>query len=299
MDYELQERHDLTKATLTYGHGKLHDLDTMPLGAGDDEWEETDANGIAAWAIQDKDAFVATVTPTAAAQTANLAYELSTTLTGALYTKALVRFKTSASAAGVKAGLIITYTDASTEATDLGYSTTWKVTTATPNPAKTVDKVAFKVTSDTGVTSGTFYVYFDFFLVCKGVFTFPFVSDTEEAELDNNHVYDKIPSRVGNLTQYNGADSPLIRFTGDMDTSTNWGTPLGRYLVDVWKNSHKERWQWLTSDLLNCKVSCLRLVLRKVGGSKVQRLFAFEMRKFDQSSGDSTLWDDLSWMGIT
>lgn len=221
-------------------------------------WFETDANGIATWATENDDVIKATVIPTAVVQTANMSYHLASTLLGLTYTKLLVRWKTSVAAAGVKAGVIITYTDLTTETTDLGYSTLWKLTSITPNVAKTIHKVAFTVTSDVGAGSGTFYCYWDFFLIAKGTFTFPNCAGGLEFAPPPKNALLIIPDRITDITQKLGTECATVNIGCDLDIGT-W-TRAGDYIdgevfVDISHNSKTEVWQWLDTDSEQFKVT--------------------------------------------
>jgi hypothetical protein len=226
-----------------------------------------------------------------------------------IYDTAVVRWKTSHSAAGLGAKVRLNFTAGTQSllhATDPQFSIGWKTTVTTITPAKTVDSIdLFAADYPDAVDAGTFQVYYDFILLCKR-FTFPFISETEEIELLNNINYLKLPSRVGNITQNMGADSPIIRFSGKMDDNANWEDSTGLLAGDlftIWlyQNTENETFQWLSTDLLGatggCKVTIPRLVLRKVAGSKSKRMFSMDFRHYSLSSGDAASWSWLNWLG--
>ena len=272
----------MTAPTITYGHIAMHDLDSVT------SFSETDTNNIAGWA-SDGDVITATVTPTADAQTAQYEYDHTTTASTTTLSKILCRFKTSVSSAGVKAGLKVTFTDASTQTIDLGFSTTWKTTATTLTLSKTIDKVALVVTAS-GWTAGTFYVYFDFYLACKGVFTFPYVHGNVDVEMPINDANLRASQRVGNITQLLGADSVPIMVTGEMDAETDWkGTNniIGEIFYDIAQNAYTEAFQWFTSDVVSCKVRPVNIHLSQMGGTNAQRVYTVSLREYRKRCGSN------------
>lgn len=290
----------MTKPTITWGHGYLTDCDDAT------GWTETESSLVAALTVEDGDVFKIEGTCNDAGDE-YVHYEKDITdISSTLYNKYLVRWKTSAAANGLKAYISFEYDDASFDDVDLGFSTSWTVSSGTIDTAKTLDKIRFGATDDpNSIDAGTFQVYYDFLMVHVGTFTFPFVDGTEDISLQNNIVYVKIPRRVGNITQYQGADSPIIRLNGKMDTNTSWAasgyTTLGFDLMRILKEMHKDPFQWLTTDLLGtsggCKVTMPKLKISKVAGSKSQRLWELEMRNYSKSGGDASSWPYLSWIG--
>lgn len=223
-----------------------------------------------------------------------------------IYTKWLCRWKTSSSSLALGAKVELYYTVGAQDLLESSgipqFDTDWHLSSGTLDSGKVIDKIRF-VASDypDSVDSGTSQVYFDFCLLHKDTFVFPFISELEELELTNNVAFAGSPSRVGNIPQYMGAESPIIRLSGIMDTNTDWDdadSVKAGDLIRIWKEMHSDEWQWLTSDLINCKVIPLTLKISKVGGSRVQRVWDLVCRKYDLSSGDETIWNELSWLGL-
>jgi len=214
--------------------------------------------------------------------------DISTTI----FTKFLARYKTSDSS--IKAKIELVFSDASTQVVLAETSsTTWATVSATTTTAKTLDHIRLFGNQATGD------VYYDFVLVYHGIFTFPFVSELEQLELENKTAFLESPNRVGDIPQYLGAKSPVIQVGGVMNTATAWGTPGGEYLLEAWLHTFDDPWQWYTSDLICCKVVPLKFIISKVKGRR-QRVYDLFLRKYDLSSGDATLWkdEDLAWLGL-
>lgn len=299
----------MTKPTITHGHGHLNDCD--------------DASGLAANHSADPltnptctvlhgDIYQIEGTCDAVAdEYVSYTEDFTPNISSDVYTKYVVRWKTSESANGLGAVAQIFFADLSWQAvvgaTNPEYSTTWKVSSGTITPSKTIEKIVFAADDyPNSIAAGTFQVYFDFFLLHKNVFTLPFVSGTEGIELLNNLVYLKSPSRVGNITQNLGADSPIIRLSGKMDDDTGWrgssGAGIhGEDLYNLWLGMKDDPFQWLTTDLLGalggCKVTVPRLAIRKVPGSKSKRMWSVDFRHYSLSSGDADSWTGLDWLG--
>lgn len=306
----------MTKPTLTYGHGILEDCDPTNLATYQSNEVRTNMlDADATLTCQAGDIFRIDAVPDEAAdenvyyQSANLtSLGISTTI----YPKCMIRWKTSdiQESGGVGAKAQIVYTDDSGtwivgDASTPEFSNRWVETTKDLPSGKTV-KFIWLYADDypNSVNDGAHhYVYFDFILIFQGVFTFPFVNIREQVDMENNVVYLKIPGRVGNITQYLGADSPTITFEGTMDTNSSWeySDVKGFRFIQVWKEMHSDPWQWLTSDLINCKVTAPKLTLKKEAGSKSPRTWSLQLRKYDLSNGADTHWGyggDLDWLGL-
>jgi len=281
----------MAKPTLTYGHGFLDDCDDTT------GWDETEDGNTATLTVDDGDVFNINVTNSVGNKVAYYSYPdeggaPDIDIFTATFTKFLARYRTSD--ASIKAKIELVFGDASTQ-TVLAEtsSTTWKEVSVTTTTGKTLDHIRLFGNQATGD------VYYDFVLVYKGIFTFPFVSELEQLELENKTAFLEAPSRVGDIPQYLGAKSPIIQVSGVMNTAAAWGTPDGQYLLDAWKNVYSDPWQWYTSDLICCKVVPTKFIISKVKDRR-QRVYDFFMRKYDLSSGDADSWtvDNFSWFGL-
>jgi len=277
---------------MTYGHGYLTDCDD------DTSWVETVENmtaGNATLSVVDGDWFKIEAVFDDGETDEYCYYEYDiTNVSTTVYPKALVRWKTS-DASEVIAKVHFDYTSGTDLTYNLGSSTdvTW---TAIDLPTgKTIDKVRFYA-DDNGV-DGTYYVYYDFLLIHKGTFTLPFFHDAE-LEMQNRDADLPIPGRVGSHTQYLGMDSPIIRVTGEMDTNTDWGTPDGQRLYQIYLERHNDPWQWFTSDLVNCKVTPRKFNISQRSDTATQRVWTADFKHYSLSGGDTSEWSDLEWLGV-
>lgn len=279
----------MTKPSITYGHHKLNDCYTAT------GYTKTDNGNTSTFTIADGDIFKIVVTNCAGAEETKVVNDVNIVGDTTLFTEIHWRYRTSSSS--IKAKIIVT-DDAAYTQTVLAdeSSTVWKYGKATLTPGENLDHVQLYADHATGT------VYYDFWLICEGTFPFPFVSDLEELELVNNYANGKMPGRVGDITQYMGMDSPLIRLRGKMDMGAGWeaGTDSipGFRLTDIALDSRKEPWQWLASDLINCKVVMPRLKISKVARSKSLRLWTVTLKHFSLSSGDADNWGWQSWLGL-
>jgi hypothetical protein len=185
-----------------------------------------------------------------------------------------------------------TYTGAGTIETVLGFSPSWTVNTITLETSDTITAIVIGANDDPdSLAAGTYQVYFDFILVCEDVFTFPYVSKGGtsggvQVEIVNRYADIEIWGRVGDITQYGGMTSPIIRLSGDMDTRTGWGTtPPGEKLYNIVMEAYTDPWQWFTSDVVNCKVTPRRLPIGQEVGSNAQRVWTLDLKQYSLSCG--------------
>ena len=279
----------MTKPSLTYGHGYCTDCDSTT------GWAEVEDGNTGTHTIRDNTFFKLAVSNSAGNKIYFVYNTSDIDISSSVYTKAAFRYVCSSTS--IKAKIVLEFDDATFQ-TLLGETGVTSLTygTADITAAKTIDHVRLHANQATG------NVYYDFLLLHKGTFTLPFASDTEELELLNNYAYIKIPGRVGNITQYLGADSPIIRLSGIMDTGTGWhgaGSADGFDLMTIWKQMHSDPFQWLASDLINCQVTMPSFKISKVAGSKVARKWTLEARHYSLGTGDESIWTGLSWLGLT
>ena len=278
----------MTKPTLTYGHKYLDDCDSLTGWSADHAHEDGQT---ATMTVLHGDIFNINVTVSAGNKICYYEYNLND-FDCNIYPYLGIRYTTSSST--IKAKVVAVYTIgpnktvlAETDNTD------WTVVFPTQTTGKIMDKIRIYANQDTGD------VYFDFFLACRGIFTFPFVSELEQLTLENNLPVLDSPARLGQIPQYLGAKSPLILVSGLMDTNADWGTPKGKYLMWTWFQAHSDSWQWYTSDLIDCKVTPQKLIISKIRDRR-QRVYDFFLKKYDLSSGDNEsageYFGDSTWV---
>lgn len=280
----------MTKPTITYGHGFLTDCDD------DTNWGESEFGLACTLTVVDDDAFKLTGTCDNAANEYAYYTQDITNFSTDTYPKYKVRWKTSQGSNGLDAKIEFVFT-AGSQIVTLGQSTSWTVTTGDLTAGKTVDQIRFWADDNPDtIDSGSYDVYYDFLLCYQGTFTFPYVSKGTELHIPRDIVRLKPPVRDSPIHQNFGVGAVEITLSGDMDTNTSWvASPTGRRLYQIIK---KDPWQWFTSDLMNCKVVPVDLVIAKEADSNKQRIWKLILEQFSLSSGQSTLWTDLDWWGL-
>ena len=150
--------------------------------------------------------------------------------------------------------------------------------------------------SPDAVDSGSFEVWFDYVLLCTGVFEFPFVSGTESIDFDNVFADLHPFGRIGDISQYGGMANPVIVLEGTMDTNTLWGSPKGEYLIQALFEQCNDPWQVFESDLGNFKVTLRGLHIAKNTRDETQRTWRLELQKCSRHQGQfEWVW---AWMGL-
>jgi len=298
----------LTKPTISYGHGFLDDCTAATLAS----WAETEAGVVATMTVSNDDYFVIAGTCDNVADE-YVYYERDiTNISTTIHPKLLVRWKTSAAANGLEAKINVTYDDASATQTTLGFSTSWTTTVITLPTGKTVDKIRLIADDNPDtVAAGTFYVYFDFVLICQGIFPWPSFGGVE-LEGFNNLQHLKIPGKVGNATQYLGGDDSTIRVYGDIDsTGTNaagvplvgegwhgkWTTHDGEAFYQILHYAFGDPWEWFTSDVVSLKVTLDRM---RISQAKTdENLLSYELDMHEYRLGSANVETSLERFGIT
>ena len=189
------------------------------------------------------------------------------------------------------------------------YSTTWTEASETVTSARTVDKIWLYAESD--ATTGTDYVYYDFVLLHKGTFTFPYVSLGGRSgglriTFPNKVTTQEISGRDGDWDDQEGISNPLITLEGEIEAGTEtWGNTVkyGEYLFEIWLHARTDPWQWFTSDMINCQVTLppnpLELAMIPAAPpSNVQRTWVFRVKHYKLSSADADVWSGITdWLG--
>jgi len=189
------------------------------------------------------------------------------------------------------------------------FSTTWQVKSGTVTPTKTIDKVyLFANDYPDSTAAGTTYVDFDFLLLHKGTFTFPFFK-VLRPRFPMKVAQIEIPGRDGDIIQRLGMKSPEITLQAPMQSGETWGSKTGasadstvqtygEYLYYIARENAP--WQWLTSDMINCKVTpapqgCgFKQTDTSDGALRVCQL---KFLMYSLSSLGESVWDDPQWYG--
>jgi len=213
------------------------------------------------------------------------------------YTHYVLRYKTDSASVNTKAMLV--FTAGSQTILPSTSSTTWKTASGTVTAGKTIDKIRFYA-DDVGV-DGTFHVYFDFLLICKGQFTFPHIGPGG-VFLDFENKLAEIPmaGRDGDVLQHLGMKSPTIVIEGNVLSGESWESVAGphfEYLLDAF---HKDVWNWFTCDHpdLSFQVMFKRFEpVNRVTERSATLGYRVTLKVYKRSSLGLATWGDVEWVG--
>lgn len=295
----------MTKPTITYGHGFLDDC-TDTAG-----WTEHEVGLAASISIENGDYLKITGTCDNVADEYAYYVKNITDISSTIHPKLLVRWKTSAAANGLQARIDVTYDDSSSTETILGFSVGWKTTVISLDTDKTISEISVYADDNPNtIAAGTFYVYYDFILICQGIFTWPFTSGVR-LEGFNNLQHLKIPGKVGNVTQYLGGDDSALRVWGDIDSTGvdaagvpqvnqgwhgRWTTKDGEAFYQILQNSFGDPWEWFTSDVASLKVTVDHFGIEQSDTAK--NLLLYELDLHEYRLGSANVETHLERFGI-
>lgn len=245
------------------------------------------------------------------------------------YPKFLCRYKTSAASAGVAAKVVLAfngYVVANSVDTNIAaghaqeiltnsYSTTWATATGDITAGKTIDHILMFAECDATTPNATYYVYYDFALIHKGTFTFPYVPPGGvHYDIPYKTVELDVLGRDGGILQRLGMKSPLITVEGSMDvsaTGSRWKIApstsslavrglYGNRLYKITRGmegDYREPWNWFTSDLVNCKVvpDVNPFRISTDSNAKEHRQYSMHFKQYSLSSLGEADWDELEW----
>ena len=221
-----------------------------------------------------------------------------------LYPSFLVRYKTSETELGAHAKVVLVFDDATTQTIlDDAYSTKWTTATGDIFTGKTLDHIRLYAECDLDTPNDTYYVYYDFVMIHKDTFEFPFVAPGGVTlHLPKKVAQLSIPGRDGDILQNLGMASPRIHLEGNMDTNVAWGTPKGEYLYRILRGAigdYHDPWQWFTSEVGNFKVTLAPegLKIGMVDEKGVVRKYSLDFLVHSLSSLGEADWDELEWAG--
>ena len=293
----------MTNPTLTYGHGYMNDMDDAS------DWAEVETGlSCTATSLYFDILKLTGICDDAGDEYATYTADI-TDISSSTYTKCLVHWKTSESINGCGARVQLEFDDASTQwilgETTPQFSQQWQLTSETVTTGKTIDKIHLYADDypDGAASDGTSYVYYDYVLLCKNIFTFPYVTSPDgnarvQLDLDNEIAELHPPGMMGSHTQEVGLKNPVILLNGTMDSNTSWGTPYGQHLYYIWLHVHEDPWQWFTSDLINCKVLPKHFSIAQDSGVDALRTWNAELMMYNKSGGGKTEWkDNIEWVG--
>lgn len=219
------------------------------------------------------------------------------------YPTVKVRWKTSVASAGLQAKLWVIYSDASEDQYTLGYSTAWKVTTVTLDASKTLDHIRLVADDNPDSTnSGTFYVYFDWVIVCIGNFTFPHVAPggvTVDYQMKQAQI--EISGREGDILQRLGMKSPTITVKGDVLQGETWeGSSNDPHFNFVLTAMTLDTWGWFECDYPRIKCQVMYKNFRygmETRDDKAVMIWQLDLVLYKLGSYDT--FSPLDWMYTT
>jgi len=178
------------------------------------------------------------------------------TVPQATYKKYLLRWKTEKGSNGLGARVRLDYAAGGQwilGETEPQFSTSWKLETGDIEAGKTITNVRFYADDyPDNCPNGTYRVYYDFLLLAATPFEFP-DAEVLMPKLENLYADLHPPGRGGDISQYQGSQSPIITIRGNMDLA-DWGTPKGQYLMKAW-DMRTAPFQWFSSNEIKCKVT--------------------------------------------
>jgi len=208
------------------------------------------------------------------------------------YTHYVIRYKTSASSngAGARCTIYFTVGNQSILTTTPQFSTTWTVDSGTITAGKTISGVKFYADDypDGAASNGTHQVYFDFLLLCKGKFTWPYVSDAILFTPAPRVVNIPIFGRHGDITQLGGNALATARIKGTIDTRAAWkrsGDVIGgQVFYELAHNKNSEPWQWLDTGDQQFKANLKQPDIRRASNSKEQFVYDLLFQEYRLST---------------
>jgi len=281
---ELWEGHD-NIVSITYGRALLDDCDVA-------DWEEHRLNMIDADAVlycENGDYFKIDATADSADdeycyyQYPNAGSPLSISTTTHPFW--LARWKTNVGSNGFGARIKAYYDGGWHDllASTPQFSTDWTVNSGTITTGKTVQYVSFWADDYPDSVSSQHYVYYDFILLCKGIFPFPNINHLE-FNPSPRYAQIPIPSKTTNATQNLGAESATIQIECDLDRG-NWkrsGDVVdAQVFYEMAHYGFQDPWQWLDTGTEQFKVTLEDFNIRRISsGSTTHRVLELLFREY-------------------
>jgi len=260
----------LTKPTITYGHGFLTDCNDA---TGWTKFLVNMTDPQTSLTVDKDDIFI--LEGVCDSSYDEYVYYLKDipNISSNVYTTYLVRWKTSVASNGLGAKVRLIFTSGNQDiigATAPEFSTSWKLSSGTITAGKTIDQIAiFADDYPDTIATGTYQVYIDFIMLCKGLFTFPNTQFGSEFNPPPRCSLTPIPSRISDLTQNLGSPSATWTASCNLDISNatdDWKRPQnilspktdyvkGEVFFDIAHNSYQEPFQWLDTGKEQFKVT--------------------------------------------
>lgn len=260
-------------------------------------WQETEDGNTATLSTSENDYLDIAVSASAGNKVCYYSYPSEATnhdthlsLSTTTYTKAYWRYKCGNST--IKAKIVLVFSDASTQVlVNDANSTTLTVGSATTTTGKTLDHIRFYA-DDAAAVAATDHVYYDFLLVCRGVFTIPNAMGGIDWEPTPRYGQLAAAGMIGAHTQNLGSELAEWQLTGDLTqgTWTRSGDTLeGQVFVDISHNSSTEPWQWFNSGKGQCKVTLDKPVFHRLAnGSELDWTISLLLREKRNSTAGNT-----------
>jgi len=229
------------------------------------------------------DYFKLNITSSTGNKTYNI-YASAGSLSPSVYTKLVYRYKTSDT--NIKAKIVAQFNDGSQTVLSESSSTTWVTGSATLDTDKgSLLWIRLYANQATG------QVYYDFVLVCKGIFTFPNCGYGLEFTPPARYAMLEIPSRVGDITQNLGSPSATVTIGCNLDVG-DWkrsGDYVdGEVFLDIAHNSSSEPFQWLDTGTEQFKATLDTPVFRReADGNSARRILELTFREYRRSSASN------------
>jgi hypothetical protein len=202
------------------------------------------------------------------------------------YPTILWRYKTDGGS--IKAKIVAVFSDASTQQVLAdSSSSTFTVGSTTLTAAKTLDHIRLFADHATGD------VWYDFVLVCQGLFTFPNAAYDITGTIPNRTIFLPIPMRQTDVTQQLGSGNMEFQIGCDM-TLGDWTRATdavnGQVFYDIAGEAPSEPWQWFDSEREQMKVTLEPpRFTRAASNTGLMDRLDLMLREYRLSDGDNVL----------
>lgn len=265
--------------SLSYYPGWMHDCDSLT------GWSETELGSAGSVSVLYGDIFDLHITSASGDKTYLWSNDDDLGLSSNTFKKFLFRYKTSDSS--IKAMILLVFTGA--EGTQIALPETsnmlWTFGSIDITPDKTIDHVYLYANQATG------HVYYDFALIYASDYVLPNVTGRVEISDINRYADIPIPGRVGDISQYLGAELETIRVTGDMELG-DWDTPKGDTLQWLYHYMKDMPWVWFSCDdpKRNYKVTLRSYTPHFEGGADGKDRYALVLKEYRLSDAGNEHW---------